>query len=288
MIYLSKKWRRQPSVPIEVAPEWLPYFLFAHNFGFGRYGQEVVKKMPCMVLSKTGAVGQSALPSDRGPITAISGLSDSIYMSGTGTTSVTIPAGRCFLFAYCAPASPSQTLSCRSSASGNPICSLSVGSNGSSTFANEFVPIVRDDAASLGQHGGAGGEKNVADGQYHLLVLQRTTSVWQLSVDGATPTDLNSTPTAAQGAITFTADRIGYGSDIVNGTIGGDPKIAIAGLVIGLDATAFVKDMWSNPWMFFRPVKRRLYVNTAAAATGGPFPHYTRRKLTGGMPIGVM
>lgn len=286
-VFLSRRWRSQPQVPMEISTDWAPFFLFCHNFGFGRYGQEVVKKSPSMNLTKTGTPSQDALPSDRGPIFTAGTLTDANYLAGSTSASVVIPAGRCFAFVYARTGATSQTLACRSSASGTPILGLGVGANGASGTASRFNPIARDDASSLAFHDGT--DIIVNDGLFHLLVIQRTATAWQYSMDGSALTNFNTTPTNAQGVITLTADRIAYGSDIVNGTIGVNAsQVAVGGIVAGLEATPYLKDMVENPWMFFRPAKQCIYVNTIAAAAGGPFPHYTRRKLTGGMPIGVM
>lgn len=165
-------------------------------------------------------------------------------------------------------------LLCLRNTSANPICSMFVGSNGVAGAAGNATFIVRDNAGSLTRH-----ETTTAvnDGLMHTSAVRRFNGRWQWSLDGSAWSDFGTTPTNAQGAITFTSDRMFYGREPTGTGIGnifqGYFEFGMVGR--GTLHDAQIAAVHQNPWQLFRASPRRLYFDVPAAGGGATAPGAT-------------
>ena len=158
-------------------------------------------------------------------------------------------------------------LLCLRNTSANPICSMFVGSNGITGLAGNATFIVRDSSGSLSRH-----ETTTAvnDGLMHTSAVRRFNGRWQWSLDGSPWADFATSPTNAQGAITFTPDRMFYGREPTGTAIGnvfqGFFEFGMVGR--GTLNDAQIATVHQNPWLLFKQSPRRLYFDAVAVGDG--------------------
>lgn len=146
---------------------------------------------------------------------------------------------------------------------------------------NKLSFVHRDDAGTLSRFAGS---TVITDGKFRQLGMTKLGTAVKLYVDGKQ--DGSSTVTGTD-TLTDASMAAGIGRDLAD--ITGFWTGQVVFLYLWL-RTLSAEEMWAlknEPYMMFA-MQRRIFVNTTAVATGGPFPHYTRRMLTGGMPVGVM
>lgn len=156
-------------------------------------------------------------------------------------------------------------LLCLRNTSANPICSMFVGPNGITGLAGSATFIVRDSSGSLSRH-----ETTTAvnDGLMHTSAVRRFNGRWQWSLDGSPWANFATSPTNAQGAITFTPDRMFYGREPTGTAIGnvfqGFFEFGMVGR--GTLNDAQIATVHQNPWLLFKQSPRRLYFDVPAGA----------------------